>query len=120
MPRQCTICLNPQRLEIDAALVTGTPYRNIAEGFGTSLAALNRHRTHAAGAIVKAAERREEWLVDTLFDKMRRVQRKAGSDRWESGRLAAVVKRTCTLTRECASSYLCVKCQRSSERPWSG
>ena len=77
MPRACTICVNPLRSEIDAALVGGTAYRNIAERFGTSLAAIFRHRSHASQAIVKAAERREEQLGDNLLDEMRRIQRKA-------------------------------------------
>ena len=71
--------MNPQRPEIDGALVAGTSYRNIAERFGTSLAAIFRHKLHAGQAIVKAAERREEQLGDNLLDEMSRAQRKA----WE-------------------------------------
>lgn len=44
MPRVCTICSHPQRPAVDHALTTGTPYRNIAGRFGTSLRALSEHR----------------------------------------------------------------------------
>lgn len=46
MPRKCTICEHPQRSEIDAALAAGDPLRNIAKRFGTSTAALSRHKEH--------------------------------------------------------------------------
>jgi DNA transposition AAA+ family ATPase len=42
-----------------------------------SLAALFRHRSHVAGTIAKAQERREEKLGDTIFDEIRRLQGKA-------------------------------------------
>jgi len=54
-------------------------YRIIAERFGTSPAAVFRHKSHAAQAIQRACERHEEQLGDSLLDEMRRVQRKA----WE-------------------------------------
>ena len=79
MARTCTACTSSQRREIDAALVAGTSFRNIAERFGTSVGAIFRHKTHAAQAIVKASERRGEQIGDNLLDEMRRVQRKA----WE-------------------------------------
>ena len=44
-----------------------------------SPAGLLRHKSHVAGAIAKAQERREEKLGDTIFDEMRRVLAKA----WE-------------------------------------
>jgi hypothetical protein len=43
------------------------------------VAALFRHKTHAAQAFVKAAGRREEDLGDSLLDDIRQVQPKA----WE-------------------------------------
>lgn len=79
MPRTCTACTSPQRQAIDAAIVAGTSFRNIAERFGTSVAAIFRHKSHAAQAIVKASERREEQIGDNLLGEMRRVQCKA----WE-------------------------------------
>ena len=57
MTRVCTVCAHPQRGEIDRLLVGGTAlYRNIAERFGLSVAALFRHRTdHLPAALVQAA-----------------------------------------------------------------
>src|SRR5574340_1696695 len=50
MPQHCSLCIHEQRREIDMALVTGTSYRNIAERFGTSLAAIFRHKRHKVSA----------------------------------------------------------------------
>jgi hypothetical protein len=41
------------------------------------MSALHRHKSHAAKAIVKASERREERLGDSLLNEMRRMNRKA-------------------------------------------
>jgi transposase len=79
MPRTCLACSSPNRSAIDKAIVSGEPLRNIAKRVSISLAALFRHKTHAAQALVKAGGRREERLGDSLLDEMRRVQRKA----WE-------------------------------------
>jgi len=38
---------------------------------------LLRHKSHVTGTIVKAQERREENLGDTIFDEIRRLQGKA-------------------------------------------
>lgn len=77
MSRVCTLCGSPDRAEIDSAIVSGTSYRNIAKRFGTSIAAISRHKTHAANAIQRASEQREEHLGESILDQMRRVQREA-------------------------------------------
>jgi hypothetical protein len=46
MPRSCTICAHPQRTAIETALARGEAFRNIASCFGTSPAALFRHKGH--------------------------------------------------------------------------
>jgi hypothetical protein len=79
MPRTCLACASPERKEIDKAIVAGEPFRNIAKRVSLSTAALFRHKDHVGTAIVKAEERREEKLGDSLLEEMRRVQRKA----WE-------------------------------------
>jgi hypothetical protein len=79
MPRTCITCSHSEREAIDQALVSGEPLRNIAKRVSLSPAGLLRHRNHLSQSIVKAAERREEHLGDSLLDEMRRVQRKA----WE-------------------------------------
>ena len=79
MPRTCLACSSSEREAIDKALVAGEPLRNIAKRVSISPAGLLRHKSHVAGAIAKAQERREEKLGDTIFDEMRRVLAKA----WE-------------------------------------
>jgi hypothetical protein len=55
--RTCTICSHPHRGDIDRALVSGESFRNIAERFGTSAAALHRHSgEHLPAKLVKARE----------------------------------------------------------------
>ena len=65
MARPCTICTHPQRKAIDAALATGTPYRQIATRYETSVAALRRHKAgHLGPQLVKAGERAAEKRVE--------------------------------------------------------
>ena len=77
MPRICLACSSSEREAIDRALVAGQPLRNIAKRVSISPAALLRHKSHVAGTIAKAQERREENLGDTIFDEIRRLQGKA-------------------------------------------
>lgn len=57
MPRTCTVCGHSQRPEIDRALVEGTTYRTIADGFGLSETALKRHRKdHIPAHVAQARE----------------------------------------------------------------
>src|SRR3974377_1595321 len=79
MPRTCLASSSPEREEIDKALVSGEPLRNIAKRVSISPAGLLRHKSHVAHTIVRATEKREERFGDNLLDEMRRVQRKA----WE-------------------------------------
>ena len=44
MPRTCTVCTHADRPEIDQALLTGQPLRDIAGRVGTSRSALLRHK----------------------------------------------------------------------------
>jgi hypothetical protein len=44
MPRNCTVCLHPQRQEIEAELHAGLPYRDIARRHNISKDAVSRHR----------------------------------------------------------------------------
>ena len=77
MPRTCLACSSSAREDIDKALVAGEPLRNIAKRVSISPAGLLRHKSHVAGSIVKAQERRDEKLGDTIFDEIRRLQRRA-------------------------------------------
>jgi len=77
MPRTCLACSSSSRTAIDKAIASGQPLRNIAAQVSISASALARHKAHAAQSIVKASERREERLGDSLLDEMRRMNRKA-------------------------------------------
>jgi hypothetical protein len=76
MPRTCLACQSPRREEIDAALVTGEPLRNIAKHVSISVTAIYRHKEHVGAAIVKAQERRGERHEDNLHTQIGRVQAK--------------------------------------------
>lgn len=74
MPPTCRTCRSPKRPDIDKALLSGVPMRNMVERFGTSLGALSRHRHHVGAAIVRAAEKRGEHLDETLLEKVERLE----------------------------------------------
>jgi hypothetical protein len=46
--QHCKICGHGSRKEIDAGILAGTPYRQLAQAYGVSLASLSRHRNHVA------------------------------------------------------------------------
>jgi len=43
MPRTCTVCRHGELTAIDAALVGGTPRRELAHRYGLSATAVRRH-----------------------------------------------------------------------------
>ena len=48
MPRNCTVCLHPERKAIDEALFRNkTPLRNVSKQFGVTASALFRHKQHS-------------------------------------------------------------------------
>ena len=77
MPRTCLACSHAEREAIEKALVAGEPLRNIAKRVSISPAGLLRHKSHVAGTIAKAQERRDENLGDSIFDEIKQLQRKA-------------------------------------------
>jgi hypothetical protein len=77
MPRGCLACSSPNRAVIDNALATGEPLREIAGNSRISISALHRHKTHAATAIVKARDRREQNAGDGSLDEIERIRRHA-------------------------------------------
>jgi hypothetical protein len=73
-PRTCTICRHEKHQEIDRAIVAGGSMRDIARRFGTSTAALQRHKAeHLPGKLVKAVERQEERHAVSLVDQLDRL-----------------------------------------------
>jgi hypothetical protein len=60
MPRTCTVCAHQDREAIDKALVTGTPFRDIALRFSVSTMAAYRHGLqHLPLSLIQAEENRE-------------------------------------------------------------
>lgn len=71
MGRACSVCTHDDRQAIDEALVSGTPYRNLAEQFSVSLAALSRHRSdHVSAALQAVVVERERDAAASLLDRV--------------------------------------------------
>jgi ATP-dependent Lon protease len=73
MARTCTICNHDKRIEIDKALLEGTPVRHIAAQYGTSTGTLQRHKSHLTGTMAKSEHAKEitraaDDLVGKLVD----------------------------------------------------
>jgi hypothetical protein len=78
MPRVCTICTHEQRGEMEAALLTDEPLRDIARRYATSKDALARHRDgHISRHLAKAHEAHEVAQADNLLEQVRTLQSKA-------------------------------------------
>ena len=76
MPRTCTVCGHAERAEIDQALLSGEPLRNIAARFGMSTSALVRHkRQDIPATLAKAKQAADGVQADTLFDRLRAINR---------------------------------------------
>lgn len=100
MPRRCLVCLSPDRPAVDEALVGGTPFRNVAERFGTSVGSLFRHRRSCIpAALVRVEEARKGAEAGSLYAKVqaleadaRRLKEKAERDGDIRAALVAVDK----------------------------
>src|SRR6266404_8929280 len=69
MPRTCLVCSNPNRTEIDAALLSGTSYRGIAKRFHAPPASVFRHkRDHISSALIKAKDAADALSADRLIE----------------------------------------------------
>jgi hypothetical protein len=78
MPRVCSICRHPEKPAINAALIANEPYRFIAERYGTSPAALTRHKAeHLPATLAKAEEAKETALADDLLGQVKQLRNKA-------------------------------------------
>ena len=77
MPRTCTVCGHPKRLQIERAMVAGTSLRTIAERFGPSKTAVIRHRTHVATAIARHTEALDVARADTLLGDVQTARSRA-------------------------------------------
>jgi len=78
MGRSCTICSHSDRLEINAALMAGEPYRNVAKRYEASEQAMYRHKVeHVATAVAKATKAREVAQADDLLAQLKGLRNKA-------------------------------------------
>jgi hypothetical protein len=89
MPRQCTVCIHPEKVGIDAALVRGvSPYELESTYTGLRKSALQRHRElHLSRSLLKAQEIQEiadaEYLQAELARCFERVNKLFDAcDRW--------------------------------------
>lgn len=78
MPRPCSICVHDKRNAINAALIAGEPFRLIAERYGTSAAALTRHKAeHLPAKLAKAHEAKEAVAGSTLLAQLEALRNKS-------------------------------------------
>lgn len=88
MPRKCTICEHPQREAIDKALVANDSFRNIAERFAISVAALTRHKArHLPGGLLKSEAVRQDVEARNVMAELERCFERVNllfdaCDRW--------------------------------------
>ncbi len=71
MPRTCTVCHHDDREPLDAELVMGIPYRDLASRYGVSISALSRHRRdHVSPALAKVIAERETAGAESALDRL--------------------------------------------------
>ncbi len=81
MPQPCSICIHPEREQIDRDLLAGVPLRNIAERCSVSVTALHRHKGggHIARVLTQAREVEEIARADTLLDQVHDLLNRASA-----------------------------------------
>ena len=71
MGRRCSICTHDRRAEIDEALAVGGKYRDIAERYAVTLAAIGRHAgKHLPLYLARAADAAEVAAADVLLERL--------------------------------------------------
>ena len=78
MPRNCSVCNNPDRESLERELINGTSYRDISRRFGATKDSIARHRAHLPKSLVKGHEAEQVARADNLLSDVR-----AGTDRSE-------------------------------------
>ncbi len=74
MPRNCSVCSNPEKEAIDQALVAKTAYRTIADRYGLSHQALMRHKAeHLPAVLVKSEQAKEVTRADDLIGQLQEI-----------------------------------------------
>lgn len=88
MPRVCTICTHPEREAINLALFGEDSLRDIAERYGTSKTALQRHKAdHIPAALAKAQQAQAEAEAINVLDELKQMAERVrllydACDRW--------------------------------------
>jgi len=77
MSQTCSICRHPKRLEIEQALLSGTPLRDIQGRYGTARTSLSRHRPHVSEAVTRSSQARDVARTGALLDDVRAGERRA-------------------------------------------
>lgn len=78
MGRKCSICEHSQADTINKELISGTPFRNIAEQFQVSTTSLHNHKSkHLPADLVKAQDAHEVARADSLLVHVQELQQKA-------------------------------------------
>lgn len=69
--RHCETCQHPDRQEVEAAIIAGGSFRDVAGQFGRSKTSLQRHAaTHIPEILSKARAVRERVTGDVLLDRL--------------------------------------------------
>lgn len=106
MPRKCTICIHEQREAIEADLLKGGSYRDVAKQWQVSYSALHRHSQTCIPRAVAAAKQQGESLSaaagDDLLSKVAELESKAkniGKQAEDKGDLKTALAAIRELTR---------------------
>jgi hypothetical protein len=86
--RTCTLCRHAQRQAIESDLAAQLPYRDIAKRYGTSAAAVSRHRPHVVEAVKAAQAGVEVAHGEDLLAKMASLEadaKRIGADAEKAG-----------------------------------
>ena len=77
MPRLCSICTNPNRHEIDKAIISGDSYRIVAQQFTISRDAVARHRRHLALPPASTLSAQHVASSETLLQQLQELRSEA-------------------------------------------
>jgi len=76
MPRTCTVCRSTDRRKVDAAVLQGLPYRDIANIFSLSRSAVDRHADkHIPKRLATSHRARELADAQQLADQLEFIER---------------------------------------------
>lgn len=78
MPRRCTVCIHPQRDEIERAIARGESYRSIAHQYSVSHTAIIRHaRAHLPQPVQAAVQAEMVEHGASILSQVRELNQKA-------------------------------------------